>query len=64
MQTLKFDCHRKAELIADIFKENAHELIPSFFHTVIKLHEQKKRFKIVFRTFGTDLERIIPEFNL
>eukprot|EP00761_Pharyngomonas_kirbyi_P013535 gb/GECH01013564.1/.p1 GENE.gb/GECH01013564.1/~~gb/GECH01013564.1/.p1 ORF type:complete len:416 (+),score=76.97 gb/GECH01013564.1/:1-1248(+) len=38
-------------------------IIPSFFDTIIYLHENGFHFKIVFRTFGIDLPNVIQEFN-
>ena len=39
------------------------DLIPSFYKTIMTLVEQKRNFKIVFRTFGEDLEYVTKEFN-
>ena len=38
--------------------------MPSFFRLLKELHRRKVDFKIVFRTFGTDLAKISCELNL
>eukprot|EP00603_Paraphysomonas_imperforata_P008786 CAMPEP_0114427126 /NCGR_PEP_ID=MMETSP0103-20121206/8173_1 /TAXON_ID=37642 ORGANISM="Paraphysomonas imperforata, Strain PA2" /NCGR_SAMPLE_ID=MMETSP0103 /ASSEMBLY_ACC=CAM_ASM_000201 /LENGTH=322 /DNA_ID=CAMNT_0001596149 /DNA_START=1601 /DNA_END=2569 /DNA_ORIENTATION=+ len=38
-------------------------VMPSFFHLVIELERRKLDFGIVFRTFGSDCEDIVKEFN-
>ncbi|XP_061474841.1 uncharacterized protein LOC133380810 isoform X2 [Rhineura floridana] len=36
-----------------------HLVLPSFFHLLESLHQEKRRFAVVFRTFGTDLPRVL-----
>ena len=40
-----------------------HFIFPSFFKTVTQLAKEKREFTIVFRTFGSDLERIRTAMN-
>ena len=47
----------------DIFGEGKYHLIPSFFRTLMYLKKQKREFAVVFRTFGSDSENVIHEFN-
>lgn len=44
--------------------EGRHFLLPSFLRCVLRLEEEKRDFRIVFRTFGTDIADVISEFNL
>uniref|UniRef100_A0A6B2L6Y9 Uncharacterized protein n=1 Tax=Arcella intermedia TaxID=1963864 RepID=A0A6B2L6Y9_9EUKA len=39
-------------------------LLPSFLNLVTHLANQKRKFTIIFRTFGTDIEPVIKAFNL
>lgn len=39
-------------------------IIPAFFETILGLEKLGKKFSIVFRTFGSDIERVAEEFNL
>nr|XP_032628517.1 uncharacterized protein LOC116820283 [Chelonoidis abingdonii] len=36
-----------------------HLILPSFFHLLQTLHRERRHFAVVFRTFGTDLPRIL-----
>lgn len=38
-------------------------ILPSFFYMMRKLKEQKRKFSIVFRTFGLDGKEVASEFN-
>ena len=40
-----------------------HFIFPSFFNTVTQLAKANRRFTIVFRTFGSDLERVRKAMN-
>jgi hypothetical protein len=48
----------------ELFGEGFHNLIPSFFRTLMYLKKIKKEFAITFRSFGEDLPNTIYEFNL
>lgn len=36
-----------------------HLVLPSFFHLLESLHREGRQFAVVFRTFGTDLPRVL-----
>lgn len=36
-----------------------HLVLPSFFHLLESLHQEGRQFAVVFRTFGTDLPRVL-----
>ncbi|KAL6060369.1 GST N-terminal domain-containing protein [Balamuthia mandrillaris] len=40
-----------------------HYIIPAFFELILHLVMLKQPFLIVFRSFGTDLEKVVEEFN-
>ena len=47
------------------FVRNGHYFIlPSFFNFINEMHRRALNFKVVFRTFGTDLSEICKEMNL
>jgi hypothetical protein len=46
-----------------LFNQGRYHLIPSFFRTLMYLKKQKKEFAISFRTFGTDLDDVVYEFD-
>lgn len=47
------------------FRGNLYHIIPSFFEAIKALIKCKDiDFKIMFRTFGTDVKNIVSEFNL
>lgn len=52
-------------MLKKLTRENGEyfRILPSFFNTIIKLAEEKRDIKIVFRTFGSDLAEIIKEMN-
>jgi len=55
--TLKFSKSRQSET----YHESSHpfnRMIPSFFHTLVKLKEEGRDYTLVLRTFGSDLEDI------
>ncbi|XP_062977696.1 uncharacterized protein LOC134395464 [Elgaria multicarinata webbii] len=37
-----------------------HLVLPSFFYLLESLHREGRQFAVVFRTFGTDLPRLLP----
>lgn len=47
----------------EVFAEGYLSLLPSFFRTLQYLNLSKRDYAIVFRTFGSDLENIVWEFN-
>lgn len=49
--------------IADLFSDGKAFIFPSFFHTMLTLKKQKRDFRIVFRTFGSDTLNVISEYN-
>jgi len=48
---------------AILFGEGKYYLVPSFFRTLMYLKKQKKEFSIIFRSFGTELDPVIWEYN-
>jgi len=40
-----------------------HHLLPSFFHCVLELSKAGRDFRVIFRTFGVDLENVKEEWN-
>ena len=49
---------------SELFEDRKMQLIPSFFSLVQKLSAENRNFSVIFRTFGTDTELVIQEFNL
>ena len=47
----------------ELYGEGKYYLIPSFFKTLIYLKKAKREFAIVFRTFGSELENAIIDFD-
>jgi hypothetical protein len=47
----------------EVFAEGFMSLVPSFFRTLQYLTMAKRDFAVVFRTFGSDLENVVWEFN-
>jgi len=47
-----------------IVGEGSHFLIPSFLNLVLKLQQDGRDFRIIFRTFGTDGANVLKQFNL
>jgi len=47
----------------EIFKDGKYNILPSFFKMMINLKKMKREFAIVFRSFDTELQNIIYEFN-
>eukprot|EP00455_Lapot_gusevi_P015454 TRINITY_DN1782_c0_g1_i6.p1 TRINITY_DN1782_c0_g1~~TRINITY_DN1782_c0_g1_i6.p1 ORF type:complete len:808 (+),score=248.00 TRINITY_DN1782_c0_g1_i6:200-2425(+) len=58
MQGLKLPAQPKYREFGD-----HHLLLPSFLKFVVWMQQQKREFRILFRTFGSDLPRIATEFN-
>ena len=48
---------------AILFGEGKYFMVPSFFRTLMYLKKQKKEFSIIFRSFGTELDPVIWEYN-
>ena len=48
---------------AILFGEGKYFMVPSFFRTLMYLKKQKKEFSVVFRSFGTELDPVIWEYN-
>lgn len=51
------------KMLMKMFGEGKYHLIPSFFRTLIYLKKQKREFSVVFRTYGSELQKVIWEFN-
>lgn len=51
------------KIIKQIYSEGKCFLIPNFFKTLIYLKKLGRDFAVVFRTFGTDFDNMIWEFN-
>ena len=62
----KKDNAKKEELtiIKNILQSGHYHIIPSFFKLISYFHENDINFRIIFRTFGTDIEKVKDEFNL
>ena len=50
--------------IQSILQSESYHIIPSFFKLISYLHQEKVNFRLIFRTFGVDIERVAYEFNL
>ena len=48
---------------AILFGEGKYFMVPSFFRTLMYLKKQKKEFSVIFRSFGTELDPVIWEYN-
>ena len=51
------------KIMMQMFGEGKYHIIPSFFRTLIFLKKAKREFAIVFRTFGSDIDNVVFEFN-
>lgn len=49
--------------LAPILDSGYYHILPSFFKLLSYLHQKKCDFRIIFRTFGTDIERVAEELN-
>ena len=47
----------------DLYGNGYMFIIPSFFKFMIDLQKKDRKFVIIFRTFGTDFDNIIKEYN-
>ena len=47
----------------EVFSNGFYHIVPSFFKTLIYLKKMKRDFAVVFRTFGSDLDNLIWEYN-
>jgi hypothetical protein len=47
----------------EMLQNGKYYLIPSFFSLMRALKKAKRDYAIVFRTFGSDLSRVVSEFN-
>ena len=54
----------KTDICGMIFKSGSYHIIPSFFKLASYLHQLKIDFRIIFRTYGTDIDRVAEEYNL
>ena len=48
---------------AALFGEGKYFIIPAFFRTLMYLKKQKKEFAVIFRSFGTETESVVWEYN-
>lgn len=48
---------------AILFGQGNYHIIPSFFRMLMFLKKQKKEFAVAFRTFGSELDNVVYEFN-
>eukprot|EP00892_Ulva_mutabilis_P009416 jgi/Ulvmu1/6847/UM031_0052.1 len=46
------------------FAAGQRRILPSFFELLLHLQATKRRFTLIFRTFGSDVEDVIEEMNL
>lgn len=49
--------------LLEMFGEGKYHIIPSFFRTLIYLKKQKREFAVAFRTYGSELDKVVWEFN-
>ena len=64
----KVESNKKEEVniitIEKILECGSYHIIPSFFKLISYLHSEKINFRLIFRTFGVDIEKVAFEFNL
>jgi hypothetical protein len=51
-------------IIENIIQSGYYHIIPSFFKLISYFHENDVDFRIIFRTFGSDIENVKEEFNV
>ena len=51
------------KMLMTMFGEGMYHIVPAFYRMLIFLRKERRSFKILFRTFGTDLEKVTWEFN-
>ena len=51
-------------LLKPLFADGFVHILPSFFRLVTTLNDRGEDFRIVFRTFGVDIDRVCSEYNL
>lgn len=49
--------------VRELLKGGHYHIIPSFFSMMRALKKAKREFAIIFRTMGSDLGKVIAEFN-
>ena len=54
----------KKTIIENMIQSGYYHIIPSFFKLISDFHESSIDFRIIFRTFGSDIENVKEEFNL
>jgi hypothetical protein len=59
----KKELTQEQKYLLEMFGEGKYHLIPSFFRLLIFLKKQKREFSVIFRTYGSDLEKVVWEFN-
>jgi hypothetical protein len=50
--------------MGQMLKSGYYHILPSFFKLVSYLHQLDVDFRIIFRTFGIDVEKVSEEFNI
>lgn len=63
MQNL-MENHVTESNIGQILKSGYYHILPSFFKLISYLHHLNVDFRIIFRTFGIDVEKVSEEFNI
>lgn len=61
-----YDCSLQADRDLSVKGEDGrlyHWILPSFFQLLRDLMQERRQFAIVFRTFGTDLPRVLRAVN-
>ena len=56
--------HISVSNMRQILKSGHYHILPSFFKLVSYLHQLQVDFRIIFRTFGIDVEKVSEEFNI
>lgn len=51
-------------IIENIIQSGYYHIIPSFFKLISYFHENDIDFRIIFRTFGSDIDKVKEEFNI
>lgn len=64
MQKISMENDLVESNIGQILKSGYYHILPSFFKLVSYLHHLNVDFRIIFRTFGIDVEKVSEEFNI
>jgi hypothetical protein len=62
--TANIESKANTTIIENIILSGYYHIIPSFFKLISYFHENDIDFRIIFRTFGSDIDKVKEEFNL